>query len=94
MKEVAHRQASQRNREPGLVDEYDDLNVRVWAKTWGQIFQDARHRLKFVRGQLDYTSSRDHAIEYLHRCHADFVPEQLQAAKGEAAELGEPASLE
>lgn len=89
MKEVAHRQASQRNREPGLVDEYDDLNVRIWAETWGQITRDARHRLKFLRGQLDYTSSRDEAVEYLHRRHADFVPEPLRTEEEGAADDGE-----
>jgi hypothetical protein len=78
MDDAIRRQANQRNREPGLLDDYEDVNVRIWAKTWGQIIQDATHRLKFVRQQLEYTSGRDDAIQYLHERHQAYVPEPLR----------------
>ena len=78
MDDAIRRQANQRNREPGLLDDYEDVNVRIWAKTWGQIIQDATHRLKFVRQQLEYTSGRDQAIQYLHERHQDYVPDPLR----------------
>lgn len=79
MDDAIKRQANQRNREPGLLDDYEDVNVRIWAKTWAQIIQDGTHRLKFVRQQLEYTSGRDQAIQYLHERHEDYVPEPLRA---------------
>lgn len=78
MHDVIHQQANQRHRPAGVLDDYEALNVRIWARTWGEIIGDVRHRLKFVRGQLDYSSGRDEALEYLHRRHADFVPEPLK----------------
>jgi hypothetical protein len=82
--DAARRQTTQRDRPVGLIDEYSDVNVRIWAKTWGQIIEDARHRLKFVRRQLNYASGRDHAIEYLHERHRDFIPEPLRREDDDA----------
>jgi hypothetical protein len=84
MDDAIRRQANQRNREPGLLDDYDDINLRIWAKTWGQIIQETTHRLKFVRQQLEYTSGRDEAIQYLHERHQDFVPAPLRVVKDDA----------
>ena len=95
MDDAIKRQANQRNREPGLLDDYDEVNVRIWAKTWGQIIQDATHRLKFVRQQLEYTSGRDQAIQYLHERHREYVPAPLQLAEAlpdDAAEHPQQAS--
>lgn len=86
MDDAIRRQANQRNREPGLLDDYDDLNVRIWAKTWGEVIQEATHRMKFVRQQLEYTSGRDEAIQYLHDRHQEFVPEPLRLVEDEAAD--------
>jgi hypothetical protein len=86
MDDAIKRQANQRNREPGLLDDYEGVNVRIWAKTWGQIIQDATHRLKFVRQQLEYTSGRDQAIQYLHERHRDYVPDPLPVAETPAAD--------
>lgn len=86
MDDAIRRQANQRNREPGLLDEYDDLNVRIWAKTWGEVIQEATHRMKFVRQQLEYTSGRDEAIQYLHDRHQEFVPEPLRLVKDHTAD--------
>jgi hypothetical protein len=78
MADAVRRQTTQRNRAAGILDDYGDLNVRIWAKTWGQIITDARHRLKFVRSHLEYTSGYDEAIKYLHERHRDFVPDVLR----------------
>jgi hypothetical protein len=76
--DAVRQQTVQRDRPVGLIDEYADVNVRIWAKTWGQIIEDARHRLKFVRRQLNYASGRDEAIEYLHERYREFIPQPLR----------------
>lgn len=86
MGDAIRRQANQRNREPGLLDDYEDVHVRIWAKAWGQIIRDATHRLKFVRQQLEYTFGRDEAIQYLHERHPEYVPEPLRAVEDEPTE--------
>jgi hypothetical protein len=66
--------ASQPQLPPGQVASYLDGRVRVWAKTWGQIIDDAEHRLKFVRRHLDYDPSAQDAFKYLRAKHAAYVP--------------------
>lgn len=77
----AEREASQRARMPGLVSETEDGRVRVWTRTWAQIVEAARHRLKFVQQSLQYTPGRDEAIEHLRRVHAKYLPEVFADAE-------------
>jgi hypothetical protein len=75
---TAANRANQRGRDPGLVVDFEDADVRVWAKTWGQIIEDAKHRMKYVRNALGYHPDRDAAVRYLHDRHRDFVPAPLE----------------
>ena len=49
--------------------------IRVWALTWGEILDNALHRLKFVRQHLDYQPSAAAAIRYLRETHAKYLPD-------------------
>jgi hypothetical protein len=49
--------------------------IRVWALTWGEILDNALHRLKFVRQHLDYQPSAAEAIRYLRATHAKYLPD-------------------
>lgn len=51
--------------------------VRIWVKTWADIIEDAEHRLKFVKGLLDYQPDAEEAIQYLRNTHAKYVPEAI-----------------
>ena len=70
------RLARQSGRAHGVVQE--DENLRLWAKTWAEIIQDAKHRLKFVQQSLDYNSTRDSGLAYLRATHAKYLPEALE----------------
>lgn len=65
----------QGDREPGVfVAPGPEHNVTVRAVTWGQVLQDARHRLSFVRDSLAYTSTIDASLAYLRRVHGKYLP--------------------
>lgn len=72
--ELAEKEANQRGRPPGMV--YDDAqqNITVWAKTWSEIINDARTRLRFVNKHLAYEASRESSTAYLQKTHAKFIP--------------------
>ncbi len=53
--------------------------IRVWIYTWAEIIQEADHRLKFLKQQLDYQPDEDRAFAYLRKTHAKYLPEQLTA---------------
>jgi hypothetical protein len=77
MDEYAQLKTRQKNRPDGLVFDNDELNISVWAKTWSEILNDARARLKFFSQQLDYQADSDSELEYLKRAHSKYIPDDL-----------------
>jgi hypothetical protein len=73
----AKTRANQEGLPRGLVANPKDSNVRVWVRTWGEIIDDAKHRLKFVRSQLDYDPDSDQALAYLRENYPGYLPAQL-----------------
>jgi hypothetical protein len=84
--------ASQVGQPQGLATTYKDGRVRVWAKTWAELIQDARHRHKFVKDRLDYAPSAQEAFRYLKEAHAEFLPEAVDGG-GDAAGLSHPEKM-
>lgn len=74
MDAFARSEANQRNRPKGLVSDNAEQNITVWAKTWSEVINDARARLRFVNEQLAYQADNDSAKAYLNKAHAKFIP--------------------
>lgn len=75
---TADRERKQRGRPVGLVMEDEELNIRVWARTWAEILHDAEHRLRYIKEKLGVAPDQQTALEYLRRVHAERLPEALQ----------------
>jgi hypothetical protein len=84
--ENAKADASQTNRERGLV--WEQEGIRVWARTWAEIIDEAEYRLNFVKERLGYALSDELALDYLRRTHAQFVPESLRSTEPTASASG------
>lgn len=56
---------------------------RVWVKTWSEILEDCRRRLKFHRDNLDHDPSVDDALDYLRQKYSDLLPEELRREAGQ-----------
>jgi hypothetical protein len=74
--------ATQSDRRPGVVFQRD--NIQVWAKTWSQLLDDCRHRLKFVQENLNIESTQGSALEYLHSAYAKYLPTVLSGGSSSA----------
>ncbi len=72
---VAQR-ATQRDKPRGLVHDGEN-GVRIWARRWSEIVADCKHRMKFIRDQLEYDPSSDEAVAFLRATYPDYVPEHL-----------------
>ena len=85
--DLAKSKANQRDRPKGKV--YDDatLNITVWAKSWADVINDARARLRFVNEQLAYEADQSSAKAYLKKAHAKFIPDTAQMRDGDAADF-------
>ena len=64
---------NQKNRPPGVLQEYE--NATIWVKTWSQILAECEGRLKFFQDELKYRADRDSALKYLHNGFNQFMPE-------------------
>lgn len=76
------RQASQRNREFGLVHDDESQPITVWVFTWGQLLERARGRLEFFRKELDYNANQDSAQAHLKKLYSKYLP----SAEGQGTE--------
>lgn len=88
--DAARYEATQRDRPRGLVSDQD--GVKVWARTWAEIIDEADYRLKFIKDKLGYAPTDELALDYLRRTHAAYVPESLRSNGAEAA--GAPNAIE
>lgn len=80
MTDEARRDARQRGRAEGIVFDDSELNITVWAKTWGQLIQECKGRLQFFKKHLDYEADRESAKDYLQKAHEKYLPTAVQPA--------------
>jgi hypothetical protein len=75
----AELEARQAGKPRGLVLELDDpVKIRVWARTWGEIIQDAEGRLTFYKRRLEYQASDTEALRYLRTINADYLSDEVK----------------
>jgi hypothetical protein len=68
------RWAKQKYKPPGLVYDSSDYNVEVWVKTWSQVINECKARLKFFQEKLNYEVDGDSAFAYLRKTYAKYLP--------------------
>lgn len=74
----------------GLILELDDpIKIRVWAKTWGQIIQEAEGRLTFYRRRLEYQANDEEALGYLRTIDDAYLSDAVKARIAELDSNGE-----
>lgn len=71
----AQRRANQREKPKGQVLDEAELNITVWARSWADVINSARARLRFVNEHLLYEADRDTAKAYLQKTHSKFLPD-------------------
>lgn len=75
----AEFEARQKDKPRGLVLEVDDpIKIRVWAKTWGEIIQEAEGRLTFYKRRLEYQANDKEALRHLRTINADYLSEEVK----------------
>lgn len=75
----AEFEARQKNKPRGMVLEIDvPITVRVWAKTWGEIIQEAEGRLTFYKRRLEYQANDREALRYLRNINSDLLSDEVK----------------
>jgi hypothetical protein len=68
--DFAQEELKQHN-ESGLLYKTDEL--MIWVKTWSEVIRENKHRLEFIRSQLDYNIEREDAVTHLKEKYAEFT---------------------
>lgn len=79
LSEEARKEGRQSNRPEGLV--WDDPNLKIWAKKWGDIIDSCRARLTFFHQQLNYVATNEAGLNYLRKAHEKYLPANLKKSK-------------
>lgn len=75
----AQLEARQSGKPRGLLLELDDpIKIRVWAKTWGEIIQEAEGRLTFYKRRLEYQANDKEALRYLRNINVDYLSDEVR----------------
>ena len=71
-------ESRQKDKPVGLARDYSAPDVQIWVKTWGEILDECRSRLKFYQEQLDYQPNKEAALDYVRSINPGFLPVHLQ----------------
>jgi len=92
MDAVVRRKISQRDRARGILFQDDEQRITIWVKTWSQIINECRARLRFFAEKLNYAPDRDSSLAHLKITYHKYLAD-LFTAKAEAAEAAKEPSL-
>jgi len=70
-------EANQNGRPQGLLLDNPEYRIRIWVKTWGQVIESCRSRLKLFQEKLNYASDENSGLEYLQKVHNQYLPKDL-----------------
>lgn len=63
--EQIRRRSTQANRPRGLLYQDDKDRTTIWVKTWAQLIEECRARLRFFEEKLQFTPDRDSSLAHL-----------------------------
>lgn len=69
----AVRKANQSTMPRGMTYQSNDPDITIWAKTWSQLINDCRSRLKFFADKLNYAPDRDSSLEHLKTTYSKYL---------------------
>lgn len=72
-------QARMTGRPRGVIGQWEDRGITIWAKTWSEVINEARARLDFFKRKLEYEIDSDAALAVLRRTHGSYFPSSMRS---------------
>ena len=88
--QIVARKVSQKDRANGILFQDEEQRITIWVKTWSQVINDCKARLRFFEERLNYTPDRDSSLEHLKSTYQKYLAD-LFTAKSETYEVEEDA---
>ena len=79
MDQVVARKVSQKDRANGILFQDEEQRITIWVKTWSQVINDCRARLRFFEEKLNYTPDRDSSLEHLSSTYQKYLADLFTA---------------
>ena len=67
------REARQSDRPPGQVYKDKDGNIEVWCKTWAEVLDEAKSRMRFVQDHLQANINKENSLRYLQQTYEKYL---------------------
>ena len=61
----AQLKAKQKDMPPGVIFRHSEMDLTIWAKTWGQVMDENRSRLRFFQERLEQKVRHEKGLKYL-----------------------------
>lgn len=75
LKPYAEMELKQDKTGRGVI--YDAENLTIYVKTWGSLIQECKHRLEFVRKQLDLNIDKTDGLKYLQESYSEYTKDVI-----------------
>lgn len=83
----AERRANQSNLPRGVAYQSSDPDITIWVKSWSQLINDCRSRLKFFAEKLSYAPDRDSSLEHLKTTYSKYLADLFAEEAEEVDDL-------
>ncbi|MEZ5910600.1 MAG: hypothetical protein R3D31_17525 [Hyphomicrobiaceae bacterium] len=90
MDEHVTKEARQAHLPPGVLYQGADPDITIQVKTWSEIFDDNKAKLKFFKDQLQHTVDQGNAIKFVGEKYRHFlegVLTEVEATEVAAADI-------
>jgi DNA gyrase/topoisomerase IV subunit A len=81
----AKRRLKQDNKGKGII--YDADGITIWVKTWGELIQECKHRLEFIREKLDINIDNSDGLKYLQESYSEYTKDVVLTHESEELEV-------
>jgi hypothetical protein len=76
---VRMKTTRQANRQDGILHESEDRRITIWVKTWAQVIDSCKARLRFFSERLQYMANQDSGVAHLQKTYDKYLPKHLKA---------------
>lgn len=73
------REINQKDRARGILFQDDELRITIWVKTWSQIINECKSRLRFFAEKLNYSPDRDSSLAHLKTTYHKYLADLFTA---------------
>lgn len=72
----AKRRREQQGYSDGVIyrsNQTSETDITIWVKTWGELINECKHRMEFLKNHLDYNIDGSEGLLYLKEKYAEYT---------------------